>query len=360
MPRVAPRIECTEEQETCLKRFAASRKAEKRLVDRARMVLGCVQGRRVKDIAEELGVLPNTVIKWRDRFREHGMDGLHDDPRPGRPDVYEEKDVLAKVGELLKQPAPHGYASWDGATLAEQIGCSADTVWRVLRENNIVLQRQRSWCVSKDPQFAEKAADIVGLYLNPPEDAIVISVDEKPGIQAKTQKKGFVRESDGTVVTGVNSTYRRNGTINLFAALEVASGSVKGRTTKSKTRVDFLSFMDEVVQMENATPSEGKEIHVILDNYCTHKRCTQWLAKNPNVHFHYTPTSASWLNMVEIWFNIMSRKVLRGASFNATEELSKKIMEYIDHYDEHPRPFVWKKREVKGAEIRDTITNIIN
>ena len=360
MTRVAERIECTKEQLELLNKFANSQKSEKRLVDRARMVLGCAQGHRIKDIAKDLGVLPNTVIKWRERFKAYGMDGLYDDPRSGRPDVYGEKEILAKVGELLKEEPPYGYSLWDGSTLAERIGCSPDTVWRILRENNIVLRRHRSWCQSKDPQFAEKAADIVGLYLNPPENAIVISVDEKPGIQAKTQKAGFVREHDGTVVTGVNSTYRRNGTTNLFAALSIATGSVKGKTTKHKKREDFLGFMDEVVEMEKGNLSEGKELHVILDNYCTHKRCTEWLEKHPNVHFHYTPTSASWLNMVEIWFNIMSRKVLRCASFNSTEDLCEKIREFIDHYDEHPKPFVWRKREVRGAEIRDTIANLIN
>lgn len=360
MPRAAERIECTEEQREHLNKFANSQKSERRLVDRARMVLGCTQGRRIKNIAEDLGVLPNTVIKWRERFKAYGMDGLYDDPRSGRPDVYDEKDILAKVGELLKQQAPYGYASWDGSTLAEEIGCSPDTVWRILRDNTIVLQRQRSWCVSKDPQFAEKAVDIVGLYLNPPENAIVISVDEKPGLQAKTQKKGYVREHDGTVVTGVNSTYRRNGTIDLFAALSIATGSVKGKTTKYKKREDFLSFMDDMVDEKKESISEGKELHVILDNYCTHKRSAEWLEKHPNVHFHYTLTSASWLNMVEIWFNIMSRKVLRGASFNSTEEVSTKIREFIDHYEEHPKPFVWKKRDIKDAEIRDTITNLLN
>jgi transposase len=171
----------------------------------------------------------------------------------------------------------------------------------------IILSAEASSCAEQGPQFAEKAADIVGLT-SPSRECHLISVDEKPGIQAKTQKTGFVREHDGTVVTGVNSTYRRNGTTNLFAALSIATGSVKGKTTKYKKREDFLAFMDEVVEMEKGSLSEGKELHVILDNYCTHKRCTEWLDKHPDVHFRYTPTSASWLNMVEIWFNIMSRR----------------------------------------------------
>ncbi|HKM05423.1 MAG TPA: IS630 family transposase [Sphaerochaeta sp.] len=360
MPRVAKRIECTEEQLEYLNKFANSQKSEKRLIDRARMVLGCAQGRRIKDIAKDLGVLPNTVIKWRERFKAYGMDGLYDAPRSGRPDVYDEKDILVKVGELLKQEPPCGYSSWDGGTLAKKIGCSPDTLWRVLRDNNIVLRRHRLWCQSKESQFSEKATDIVGLYLNPPENAFVISVDEKLSIQAKTQKKSFVREYDRSMVTAVNCTYRRNAPINLFTALSIATGSEMGKMTKYKKREDFLSFMDNLVEVEKKDISESKDFHVIFDNYCTYKRCTQWLEKHPNVHFHYTPTSASWLNMVKIWFNIMSRKELSGASFNSNEEVSEKIREFIDHYDEHPNPFVWRKREVKGAEIRDTIANLLN
>lgn len=184
---------------------------------------------------------------------------------------------------------------WDGAALAAHLGASDDAVWRVLRKEGIFLSRQRSWCVSTDPEFTSKAADIVGLYLNSPEKALIVSLDEKPSIQALERARGYVCTSSGKIVQGLKSTYRRHGTLNLFAALNVATGAIRAKTTQLKRRVEFLAFMDELM-ME--LPAD-REIHVILDNYCIHKRNEEWLAAHPNVTFHFTPTSASWLNMVE-------------------------------------------------------------
>jgi len=229
-------------------------------------------------------------------------------------------------------------------------------VWRVLRHEGICLQRQRSWCVSTDKEFAVKAADIVGLYLNPPEKALVISVDEKPSIQALERKTGYVETDNGKIVHGLKSTYKRHGTLNLFAALEVATGQVKTAFTQLKRREEFLQFMDQVV----AESPAGQELHVILDNYCTHKKCDAWLLQHPNVHFHFTPTSASWLNQVEIWFGILSRKALRGLSTRSTLELRQAIEAFIKAYAQHAKPFKWRKREVKGTQLRNTIVNLCN
>jgi transposase len=226
----------------------------------------------------------------------------------------------------------------------------------LLRKEGICLSRQRSWCVSTDPEFVSKAADIVGLYLNPPENALVLSIDEKPSIQALERATGYVQTTNGKIVRGYKSTYKRHGTLNLFAALNIAKGSVKGKVTQHKRRVDFLAFMDELLLDCLA----DKEIHVILDNYCIHKKNTSWLEEHPNVYFHFTPTSASWLNMVEIWFGIFSRKTLRGASFKNTTELREAIEAYLESYQEIAKPFIWKKREVKGSQLRNTIVNLRN
>lgn len=247
-------------------------------------------------------------------------------------------------------------ASWDGGSLAAALGVSDDAVWRVMRKEGIQLSRHRSWCVSTDPQFTAKAADIIGLYLDPPKNALVLSVDEKPTIQALERARGYVQTSSGKVVQGLKSTYKRHGTINLFAALEVATGVIRGKTTTSKKRVDFQAFMDEVVSEYSA----DREIHVILDNLCTHKKNDDWLAAHPNVTFHFTPTSASWLNQVEIWFGIFSRKALVGASFRNVEQLVQAIHDFMEVYNEHAAPFVWRKREVKGAQLRNTIVNLRN
>ena len=197
-------------------------------------------------------------------------------------------------------------------SVAATLGASVHAVWRVLRKEGIYLQRLRTWCVSTDPEFAPKAADVIGLYLNPPLNALVLSVDEKPSIQAIQRPLGYVETDNGAVVRAMKSTYKRNGTLNLFAALEIASGQVHAQTTEQKKREDFRRFLDAII----ADLPIDKEIHVILDNYCTHKRNDDWLAKyEGRVQFHFTPTSASWLNQIEIWFGLLTRKSLRGASF---------------------------------------------
>jgi transposase len=233
---------------------------------------------------------------------------------------------------------------------------SVHAVWRVLRQQGICLQRQRSWCVSTDKEFAAKAADIVGLYLDPPAKAIVLSVDEKPSIQALERKTGYVETDSGKIVRAYKSTYKRHGTLNLFAALRVATGEVKTAFTQRKRREEFLQFMDQIVE---ESLSE-QELHVILDNYCTHKKCDAWRAQHLNVHFHFTPTSASWLNQVEIWFGILSRKALRGLSAKSTTELRQAIEAFIVAYGKHAKPFKWRKREVKGSQLRNTIVNLCN
>jgi len=317
------------------------------------MMIGCLAGRRVSEVARQCHTRPNTVIKWRQRFVGQGLKGLRDAPRPGAKRRYDEafrKRVLA----VVEQPPPVGQATWDGPAVARAVRGSVHAVWRVLRREGICLQRQRSWCVSTDPEFAPKAADIVGLYLDPPAKALVICVDEKPGIQALERKTGYVETDQGKIVRAYRSTYKRHGTLNLFAALQVATGQVQTAFTQLKRREQFLQFMDQLV----AETGPQQELHVVLDNYGTHKRCDAWLAEHPHVHFHFTPTSASWLNQVEIWLGILTRKALRGLSTNSIAELRQAIEAFIATYAQNAKPFKWRKREVKGSQLRNTIVNL--
>lgn len=355
MSRAAPTISCGTDERQELERLAASRTESKQMVERARMIIGCLAGRRVSEIARQGHTRPNTVIKWRQRFVGQGLKGLRDAPRPGAKRRYDEA-FRKKVLAVLEQPPPAGQATWDGPAVARAVGGSAHAVWRVLRREGICLERQRSWCVSTDPAFAAKAADIVGLYLDPPEKALVICVDEKPSIQALERKTGYVETDNGKIVRAYRSTYKRHGTLNLFAALEVATGQVKTAFTQLKRREQFLQFMDQVA----AETAPQQELHVILDNYGTHKKCDAWLAAHPNVHFHFTPTSASWLNQVEIWFGILSRKALRGLSSKSTAELRQAIEAFIAAYAQNAKPFKWRKREVQGSQLRNTIVNLRN
>lgn len=353
--RKAKAVPCSKEQRTALEKMSGSRTEEARLVERARIVLGCIDGEKIESIARQNGVNRGVVLRWRDRFIQSGMEGLRDLPRTGKPRIYDDAFEKAVLATLEKEP-PNGMSRWDGGSIAKELKCSDDAVWRALRKHGIAPSRQRTWCVSTDPNFAAKAADIVGLYISPPDKAIVISVDEKPTIQALERKTGYVTTRDKKVVRGLNSTYKRHGTINLFAALEVASGSIRGKTSESKKRVDFIAFLELVI----ADYSSEQELHIIADNHSIHKGLDPWLAGHPNVHIHFTPTSASWLNMVEIWFGIFTRKVLRGASFASVDELVSKIMLYIDSYPEVAHPFVWRKRDVVGSQIRDTLPNYCN
>lgn len=355
MPRTYEPPSCSEEDRKVLEQWSKGRTVEVRLAERAQIVLRCLKRETIQAIAKALNLLPNTVIRWRRRFERDGIKGLQDLPRSGKPRQY---DAVFRNNVLsaLERPAPEGQARWDGPALAEHLKTSVHAVWRILRKEGICLSRQRSWCVSTDPEFSAKAADVVGLYLNPPEKALVISVDEKPSIQALERARGYVETSNGKLVHGLKSTYKRHGTLNLFAALEVASGAIHTQTTERKRRVEFLEFMDQVL---TELPAD-QEIHVILDNYCIHKKNDAWLLKHPNVFFHFTPTSASWLNQVEIWFGIFSRKALRGASFRNQEELRAAIEAFVRAYGPKAKPFIWRKREVKGSQLRNTIVNLCN
>jgi transposase len=352
--RTAPKIEVTPQDLKILTKWSKSRTEPKQAIERAKIILLCYEGKSVKEVAETMQTYPNKVIEWRNRYMAEGINGLLDKQRSGKPVTYIglRERVLLKLGS----PPPKGYGRWDAPLLAKELNCSPDAVWRILKKDEISLVRQRSWCISTDKEFVPKAADIIGLYLNPPLNAIVICVDEKPSIQALERKTGYIQTSDGRIQRAYKSTYKRNGTLNLFAALEVATGKIATKVTKHKTREDFIEYMDEVV----GEYQEDQEIHVILDNYSTHKKNEIWLSNHPNVQFHFTPTSASWLNQVEIWFGIFSRKSLAGASFRNTEELREQIETYVKNYNKHSKPFKWRKREVRGSQIKNNIANLRN
>jgi transposase len=340
-----------------LKELAARRTTPSGTAQRAKIVLACIAGETVQSIVQRLQTSPATVMRWKGRFLESGLQGIFDKPRSGRPtriDLEFKKAVLEK----LEQEPPEGFGQWDGPLLAQHLGLPVHSVWKLLRQERISLARKRSWCVSTDPEFASKAADVVGLYLAPPENAFVICIDEKPNIQALERRTGYAISSDKKLVQGIESTYKRNGTVNLFAALHVASGHIHGKVTPpgEKTKKGFLNFMDDLL----AHLPDSSEYHVIVDNHSIHKRHGAWLENHPNVFFHYTPTSASWLNMVEIWFGILTRKSLRKKSFSNTGDLAAHIEAFTEAYNETAHPFVWKKREVKGSQLKNIARNFSN
>jgi transposase len=356
MPRHAPELECSAEVKASLLSLTKTRTAEARTVERARIILASLEGKEIQEVARELKVSLPTVSKWRQRFAVWGLRGLNDQPRPGKPVRYDAA-FRNRVLATLEEPPPPGMSHWDGPTVAEKLDASVHAVWRVLRREGIYLQRRRSWCVSTDKEFAPKAADVVGLYLNPPVNALVLSVDEKPSIQAIERTSGYVETDSGKVVRGLKSTYKRHGTLNLFAALEVGTGQVRTKFTEFKKRADFLGFLDGVL----ADQPPEREIHVILDNYSPHKRNDDWLAKfEGRVQFHFTPTSASWLNQIEIVFSLLQRRTLNGGSFKTKDQLREAIEAFFRRHNERAKPFRWRKREVRGSQLHNTIINLRN
>src|SRR3954451_1056275 len=314
----------------------------------ARIVLLAADGRSTRSIAKEVGVQPRIVSLWRHRYADHGLEGLQDKPRPGKQPIYT-KTTDKRILKLLDKPPPQGFARWTGPLLAEALGdVDVQYVWRFLRSHKIDLVARKSWCESNDPNFTAKAADVVGLYVAPPEKAIVLCVDEKPSIQALERAQGYLKLPNGRAMTGQSHDYKRHGMTTLFAALEVATGKVVGRHYRRRRRIEFLDFMNRVVA---AYPD--RELHVILDNLSTHKpRRDQWLARHRNVHFHYTPTHGSWLNQIEIWFSILAGRSLKGASFASRSELIAHIDSFIADYNEHADPFVWAKSAVHQKTLK--------
>jgi len=343
MAKKATLVLLSADEKQTLQRWRRAQKTEQRVAERVRIILWAAQGRSNLEIAAELGTRPARVSKWRTRFARQRLAGLADQARPGKPRQYDaetEKRILKK----LDASPPSGHATWTGQLLAQALGdVSAQQVWRVLARRGISLRRRRSWCVSTDPEFARKAADIVGLYLNPPHNAVVLAVDEKPHIQALERAQGWLRLPDGKALTGFSHGYKRHGTTTLFAALEVATGQVTAGHYRRRRRRDFLDFMNQIVGLY-----EGLELHIILDNLNTHKpKRDRWLQRHPNVHFHYTPTYTSWLNQIEVWFSILSRRALQGASFTSPYEVREAIDRFIEAYNQNAAPFEWTKADVK-------------
>jgi len=342
----ATRIELTAEERSELEALSRSTKTEVRMRLRPRIVLLSAAGTPTREISRRLGCTTGTASKWRVRYASRRLEGLSEVGERGAKPKYGAAEH-ARVLALLDQPPPAGCSNWTAPLLSRELGdIHEQHIWRFLRAQKI--SGRKSWCESNDPEFASKAADIVGHYMMPPDNAVVISVDEKPSIQALERAQGYLKLPNGRAMIGQSHDYKRHGTTTLFAALEVATGKVIGRHYKRRRRVEFLDFMNQVVA---AYPE--RDLHVILDNLSTHKpKRDLWLARHKNVHFHYTPTHASWLNQVEIWLSVLATKSLNGASFGHVSELIAHIDSFIVSYKHHARPFAWTKCSVHQKRLK--------
>jgi transposase len=353
VPQATPII-LTEEERSELDGLARSTRTQHRLRQRARIVLLAAAGEPTRAIARAVGCTIGTASKWRVRYAARRLAGLDETGHRGAVPKYS-GETGRRILAVLDNPPPAGHGRWTAPLIAAALGeVHEQYVWRFLRAQRIDLAGRKSWCVSRDPEFAAKAAEIVGLYLDPPQGALVIAVDEKPHIQALERAQGYLKLPNGRALGGRSHDYTRHGTSTLFAAFNIANGEVMACHYKRRRRVEFLDFMNRVV-----ADHAGREIHVILDNLKTHKpKRDGWRARHKNVHFHFTPTHASWLNQVECWFSILAAGSLRSASFTGVAQLRKHINAFIEHYNQTARPFAWTKSEVHQKRLKPRFADL--
>jgi len=339
MPRgrpVAP-IVLDENERKQLMSLANSRALPHGMVQRAQIVLACADGEANIAIAKRLKLNKATVGKWRQRYRELGIEGLHEELRPGRPRDLKDERVAEVINTALKTQPP-GATHWSIRSMAEHTGISKSTVQRWFELFGVQPHRQRHFKLSNDPFFIEKVRDIVGLYLNPPDHAMVLCVDEKSQIQALNRTQPMLPMGLG-YVEGVTHDYVRHGTTTLFAALDIANGEVITQCKARHRHQEFLAFLRHI----DANVPKDLDVHLVIDNYATHKhaKVKAWLARRPRFHVHFTPTYASWLNLVERWFGIITQQAIRRGTFSSVKDLVRKIDRFVEHYNLKSRPFVW-------------------
>lgn len=332
-------ISITQEQRTTLEDWTRRPKTAQALALRARIVLACAEGKPNSVVAQLTGVRQQTVGKWRSRFTGMGVQGLLDEPRPGTPRRISDADV-EKVLTMTLESLPRDATHWSTRSLARQSGLSHSTVSRIWRAFGLQPHRSETFKLSKDPLFIEKVRDIVGLYLNPPDRAMVLCVDEKSQIQALDRTQPMLPMRPGQVERRSHD-YKRHGTTSLFAALDMKTGAVIGECHRRHRSSEFRKFLDTIEQ----NVPQSLEVHLILDNYGTHKTASirNWLAKRPRFHVHFTPTSASWINLVERWFATLTDKQIRRSSHHSVRELEAAIKSYLAINNQAPSPFVWTK-----------------
>jgi transposase len=337
--RPLPPLVLSDDERETLQGWTRRRSTAQALAHRARLVLECAAGKANRTVARDLRVDEDTVGKWRQRFLLKRVDGLLDEPRPGAPRTIADAEV-ERVVTLTLESTPRDATPWSTRAMAARCGLSQSTIGRIWRAFGLQPHRAETFKLSRDPLFIDKVRDIVGLYLDPPDRALVLSVDEKSQIQALDRSQPLLPMRPGQVERRTHD-YVRHGTTSLFAALDVKTGEVIGQCHRRHRAAEFRKFLDAI---EAAVP-EDLDVHLVVDNYATHKTpvIRRWLAKRPRYHMHFTPTGASWLNQVERWFALLTQKQIRRGVHRSTRALEAAIMQYIAIANEQPKPFVWTK-----------------
>ncbi len=336
-PTVA--LELSSEERTTLERYVRRRTCSQQLALRSRIVLECARGTTNREVAFKLGVTPHTVGKWRRRFAEMRIDGLHDEPRPGAPRTIDDDKVEEVIVRTLES-TPKGATHWSTREMAKAVGISHVSVRRIWHAFGLKPHRSETFQLSKDPLFVEKVRDVVGLYMRPPDNAVVLCVDEKSQVQALDRTQPILPMQPGRTERRTPE-YRRHGTTSLFAALDVATGNVIGKCFRRHRAVEFRKFLNLI----DKEVSAEFDVHVIADNYSTHKtpEIKRWLTRHPRFTFHFIPTHSSWLNQVERWFGLLTDKQIKRSAHRSVPALELAIHEFVDAHNADPRPFRWVK-----------------
>ncbi|WP_405785253.1 IS630 family transposase [Streptomyces sp. NBC_01378] len=347
-------LELSDHERRVLRGWLRKQTASQALVLRSRIVLACAEGLSNARVAEDLGVSRETVRKWRARFAADRLEGLVDRPRAGAPRKITDEQVEALVARTLDQVPPKGDSHWSTRSMAEAAGMSQSAVSRIWRAFGLKPHIVETWKLSTDPQFVTKVRDVVGIYLSPPENALVLAVDEKSQIQALDRTQPVLPMAP-TTPAKMTHDYVRHGTTSLFAALDIASGSVIAQHYRRHRHQEFLRFLKVI----DAAVPKDLELHLVLDNYATHKTepVKKWLLRHPRFHLHFTPTSASWLNLVERWFAELTCRKLRRSAHRSVVELERDIRGWINEWNKNPKPFVWTKR---ADDVIDTLAAYCN
>ena len=338
MARISKAIEATPEQRAELITMSRSLKLEKRYADRSQVILLSLEGISLDGIEEKTGLSRKVVNKWRNRFRLLGVDGLKDAPRSGKPTTISAEQKANVIQKACEKPTG-GYTNWSQGRIAKEVGISQGMVNQILKKADLKPHKIDYWCgKSPDPEFESKMVNIVGLYMNPPENAIVLSVDEKTQMQALDRSQPELPLKPG-LPKRQTATYKRNGTVALIAALAVHSGEITGKTVSSNNAENFLKFLKKLDR-----EYRNKTLHIIVDNLAVHKNkiIKEWLAGKRKIKLHFTPTYSSWLNQIEIWFNMLSKDVIKGGIWKSSKQMADQIIEYIKTYNAtRAKPFEW-------------------
>jgi transposase len=354
----------SDDERATLQRWARRAKSSQALALRAKIILTCAQGHDNKDTAALLRCHQTTVGKWRKRFIEKRLGGLTDEPRPGREPTITDEQVEQVIVDTLEK-TPDNATHWSRESMAKRSGLSRSTVGRIWKAFHLKPHVADTFKLSSDPLFVEKVYDVVGLYMNPPEHAVVLCVDEKSQVQALDRSQPVLPMMPGMPERRTHD-YVRHGTVDLFAAFDIATGLVIAETYKSHRAKEWIKFLEKIdKQVPQLTGPDGPggephvlEIHIVADNYATHKTPAvwQWLARHPRFHVHFTPTSSSWINQVERWFGLLTQKLLRRAAHKSVRQLEKDILTWVETWNEDPKPFIWTKT---GEEILESLGRLL-